>query len=237
VRGPIASLSRWGGQLLELAGCIGWRLAPPRCLLCDGEGGGQSELPRLDLCRHCEGSFLAAAGEVDPPRSPLSLQLTPWAYGWPVDRLILALKFHGDRTPARVLGTLLAMRRAAMGLPLPDLLVPVPLHRARLRQRGYNQSDEIARHASAQLGIPRQPHALVRLRDTPAQSLLSADERRVSLRDAFHCAMSLQGRHVALVDDVLTTGSTAHAAASALAAAGAARIELWALARAGQLRQ
>jgi ComF family protein len=126
-----------------------------------------------------------------------------------------------------VLGTLLARHRAALATPLPELLVPVPLHDARLRHRGYNQADELARYMSRALGLPRAPLLLERTRATSAQSLASGAERRQRVRGVFRCTRPLQGERLALIDDVLTTGSTAQAAAEALLAAGAGPIELW----------
>ena len=188
----------------------------------------------VDLCRQCAAELPDAPDDLAGV-PPLVAVFCPWRYDYPVDRLVRALKFHGDRSVARTLGGQLARWRAARPEPLPDLLVPVPLHSARLRQRGYNQADEIARYAAAVLSVRRLPLALERIRDTPAQSRLPAAQRRANLGGAF-CVPSrmrarLRGVRVALVDDVMTTGSTAQAAAAALLEAQVAQVELWALAR------
>ena len=165
---------------------------------------------------------------------PLAAVLSLCHYDYPVDRLIRALKFHGDQSVARALGGRLAHWRGARPEPLPDLLVPVPLHGARLRQRGYNQADEIARHVAAVLALRRMPQALERIRDTPAQSRLPAAERRANLVGAFRVPLRMRtrlcGARVALIDDVITTGSTAQAAAAALLDAQVRQVELWTLA-------
>lgn len=207
-------------------------LFPSRCLLCDGGGCSAG----VDLCGICERDLPGAMPAYRDADPPLAASFSPWRYDYPVDRLVLALKFHGDRSVARTLGRLLARRRVELAAPLPDRVVPVPLHPRRLRERGYNQADEIARHVAAELGLRRLPRALERVRDTPAQSRLRAAGRRRNLADAFRAASAagpaLAGRHIALIDDVITTGSTARAAAAALLAGGAARVELWTLARA-----
>ena len=157
--------------------------------------------------------------------------LVPFEYAYPVDHLIRALKFRGERVYARVLGTLLAQAHQAVRHELPDLIVPMPLHSMRYRERGFNQAQEIARFAARRLGVGVDTRSLLRRVATQEQSGLSVLERRKNVRGAFEAVRSLRGRRVALVDDVLTTGSTALAASTALMEAGAAEVELWAVAR------
>jgi ComF family protein len=111
----------------------------------------------------------------------------------------------------------------------------VPLSRERLRERGYNQAWELARRLARRLGLAARADVLQRSRDTPHQIGMSRAEREHNLRDAFWIEpvqrWRLQGAHVALIDDVLTTGATAHAAALALTRAGAARVDVWVAAR------
>ncbi|MEX2516434.1 MAG: hypothetical protein WD572_05920 [Gammaproteobacteria bacterium] len=114
----------------------------------------------------------------------------------------------------------------------PDVLVPVPLHWRRQLQRGYNQALELARPLSRQLGIPLRLDLCVRDRPTRAQSDLTYTERRRNLRRAFVCHNDIPA-HIGIIDDVLTSGQTVTALASALCAAGAESVSVWVLARAG----
>jgi len=145
-----------------------------------------------------------------------------------VDRLVTGLKFRGELACARVLGTLLARHLVAADTRLPLAVVPMPLHAARLRERGFNQAEAIARHVASRTGVPLETSLLHRLRATAPQTTLNTAERRRNCAGAFAVR---PGRHcparVALLDDVMTTGSTAAAAAEALRAAGARHVELW----------
>jgi ComF family protein len=145
--------------------------------------------------------------------------------------MITRLKFGHELVFARVLGTLLAGSLRASGTAIPACILPIPLHRRRLRQRGFNQAAEIARHAAPRLGSRVEPRLLHRRRDTSAQSGLDATARARNLEQAFGIGRHPVPRHIALLDDVLTTGSTAEAAASALKSAGCERVDLWACAR------
>jgi ComF family protein len=209
---------------------IGYWLAPAHCLLCNS---ATSEAG-IDLCRQCAAD-LPTAPDFHAVLQPAAAVFSPWRYDYPVDRLVRGLKFHGDRGVARALGGQFARWRAMRPEPLPDLLVPVPLHIARLRQRGYNQADEIARYVATVLLMRRIPLALERVRDTPAQSGLPAALRGSNLVGAFRVPAKMRpllcGARVALMDDVMTTGNTARAAAAALLDAQVQRVELWTLAR------
>jgi ComF family protein len=153
--------------------------------------------------------------------------LNPWRYAWPVDAMLRALKFRGERSYGRVLGTLLGQARAAASAPLPQCVVPLPLHPQRRRQRGYNQAEELAHGAATVLNLPLKRDLLIRIRNTEPQSGLFISERRNNMRYAFSCPAPLHGLHLALVDDVATTGSTALEALAALRDAGASRVEFW----------
>ncbi|QWF19930.1 ComF family protein [Lysobacter capsici] len=114
----------------------------------------------------------------------------------------------------------------------PPVLVPIPLHRSRLRERGYDQALELARPLARQLGLPLQAQALTRVRDTSAQSQLDASQRRRNLRDAFAWNGDVaMPAHIVLIDDVMTTGATLHSAARVLRRAGALRVDAWVCAR------
>ncbi|HUG72237.1 MAG TPA: ComF family protein [Steroidobacteraceae bacterium] len=213
-------------------------IAPPVCVLCGADGQRLDEPWGLDLCIHCENACPRAPPELPPLDGAFCL----FRYEDPVDQLILRLKFQRDVAPARVLGTLLARALRNSQRPLPECLVPMPLHRSRYRERGFCQTTLIARHVAKRLRDPGgarlrlRRDLLQRVRATLAQSGLPAAERARNLSGAF--ARGARGpvpRHVALLDDVLTTGHTARAAIEALHAAGVQRVELWCCARA--LRQ
>jgi ComF family protein len=212
----------------RLLAAFGSVLAPSQCVLCDRPG-----LPGLvDLCAGCLAEF-PRAGPIDFPRAgTFELTCCPWSFEFPVDELVRALKFRGERGYARLLGTLLARERLARGPPWPDRVIPVPLHRLRWRERGYNQAAELARFAARELGIAFEPRALLRRRATREQTALHFGARAANVRQAFAAAKPLQGLRVALVDDVITTGSTVSEAAAALRIAGARAVELWVIARA-----
>ena len=125
-------------------------------------------------------------------------------------------------------------------MSLPDILIPVPLHISRLKQRGFNQSYLLARHISRQLDIPLFKHGLVRQRATPKQSGLNQRARQQNLRGAFKFNPGakdsieyLKGKHIVIVDDVITTGSTMHEVAKVLSRAKPAEISLLAIAKTG----
>ena len=163
-----------------------------------------------------------------PP--PLDATWAAFLYAAPLDRLLPRYKFHGDLAAGRLLAQLMA--QAWSGDVRPQALVPVPLHQARLRRRGYDQALELARPLATALDLPLRCDLLQRVRATAAQSQLDAASRRRNLRGAFRAGGRDLPAHVALVDDVMTTGATVHAAAEALRRAGVARVDAWVCARA-----
>ena len=155
----------------------------------------------------------------------------------PVDDLIRQLKYHGVTANARVLGVLLAQTAQECGGEMPRLLVPVPLHASRLRERGFNQAAALARYAGRMLDIPSAGNLVRRVRDTPSQTSLSVEQRHRNVRGAFavngaRALRKLSGAgHVAIVDDVVTTGSTVAELKLTLLAAGVRWVDVWAVAR------
>lgn len=208
----------------KVDGLLAW-LVPRRCVLCNALSGGR---PVCDPCT-------ADLPWLPMPGTPATV-FAPLAYEYPVDRLVLGAKFHHRLDQAHALGELLAAALAArLAGPAttgrPDVLLPVPLHPRRLAERGYNQALELARPVAGQLGLRLAPRLALRRRPTLAQSGLSRAARRRNLRDAF-VARDCAGLHVAVLDDVITTGSTVAALARALRRAGAAQVDVWAVARA-----
>jgi ComF family protein len=152
-------------------------------------------------------------------------------YDGPLRDAIHALKFGGCRAMARPLGSLVAEVVASDPRIRPDAVVPVPLHRTRQRERGYNQAELLAVEVGDRLGIPVRA-VLARIRETPAQVGLGRDERRANVRGAFAVRGQMAGARVLLVDDVLSTGSTAVECARALRQAGAQEVAVAAVAMA-----
>ena len=190
----------------------------PACLRC------ALPLPQAGLCGDC----LQAARHQGGPA--LDETHAAFEYAFPLDRLLPRLKFHRDFAAGRVLAQCMAERYAS--LPRPDALLPVPLHRARLRRRGYDQALELAKPLARALSLPLLDDVLHRHKTTTAQSRLDADARQRNLRDAFAVAPGAKlPAHVVLLDDVMTTGATLHAAARALRMAGARRVDAWVCAR------
>ncbi|HWT69727.1 MAG TPA: ComF family protein [Pseudomonas sp.] len=225
-----------------------WLKNEQPCLLCDEVADGatplctacETELPWLgDHCQTCAlplpGSGTTCGHCLDQPPA-FERVIAPWTYSFPIDSLITRFKHNAKWPFGHLLAELLAQalqHRFDNDLPQPDLLLPVPLSTRRLRQRGFNQAAMLARWLGSHLDVPCDDRLLLRTQDTGAQQTLNATERRNNLRNAFALApeASIKGRHVALVDDVLTTGATAQALARLLMEAGAARVDVYCLAR------
>ena len=218
-------------------------LLPSSCLLCGLAGqagrdlcaGCASELPYLKAACHCCAIPLPQAGVCGQCQQKPHSFNSAWAafdYQSPVDHLIQSLKFNGKLHCGRLLGELMAERLAVSGVDLPELLLPVPLHSSRLRQRGFNQALELARPLARAFDLPLKAGLCRRLRPTTAQTGLDAKARRRNLKGAFEVAAMPGVSHVAIIDDVMTTGSTAEMLAKALKQAGVERVDVWVCARA-----
>jgi len=225
----------------------GWRRAwrrawPAHCLACGGRGTAGR-----DLCAACHAGLpwlrtacprcalplpgpADACGECLRTPPPLQAVHAAFVYAPPLDRLLPRFKFHADLAAGRVLAAL--MRETTPSFSPDAVIVPVPLHRERLRMRGYDQALELAKPLAAARGLPLRDDLLHRARATAAQSRLHAGQRKRNLRNAFEVDASAPlPACVVLVDDVMTTGATLHAAAKALRKAGVARVEAWVCAR------
>ena len=215
---------------------------PPRwpCELCGDPAGTAGICPpcRADLpwigsaCPGCARPRYAPGpcAECAAQSRPWSAVIVPLAWRFPVDAMVARFKYAGALHFGALLGRLLAGRCAGRSV---DGVVPVPLHRARLAERGFNQATELARPLAAALGVPVLEGVARRVLRTPPQAGLPAAGRRRNLAGAFVADQRAGGLRLAIVDDVFTTGATAAGLAEALLDAGAAGIEVWAVARGG----
>ena len=226
-----------------------WPTLPSQCEVCRRFDAARLCLacierfaPTVTRCQRCA---LRVGGGVDICgqclRTPPPFEHTVCAvdYAFPWDQLIVGMKFFDQPELAAPLAALLvqAVRAALARLPtpLPALVLPVPLARARLAERGYNQAWELARRAAAALHLPAHAALLLRPIETAHQADLTRQQRLANLRAAFVVDESqrivVAGQRVALVDDVLTTGATAQEATLALLRGGAAAVDVWVIAR------
>lgn len=236
----VSSLFNLGRTILNYCSSLRQHVLPAQCLLCASTArtgnlceGCRADIPALpeQRCPVCAEPTLAGetcgACLAHPPR--FDRVVAPAAYAYPLDRLIQSLKYSGNLPVAPLLAELL--------LPVlqderrPDVIVPMPLSTERLRERGFNQSLELARIIGGGLGIPVDAEACVRVLHGEAQSALPFKRRAQNIKGAFVCLGDFAGRSVAVVDDVLTTGSTLNELSRVLRQCGAVRIEGWVAAR------
>lgn len=229
---------------------------PPRCVLCGQPNdaaipsdnlctGCSAELPTVGAgCAQCANPLPAAVqrcGECLRRQPAFDAAVAALVYRAPVDRLIQRFKFQRDLAAGRSLAACMASRLAtedhrsddAATVPRPQLLVPVPLHWRRQARRGFNQAERLALDVATRIGGPPVHSLLRRTRATATQSALVAGRRGANVRGAFRCRTMPTGlRHVALVDDVMTTGTTLDECARTLKHAGIERVDVWVAARA-----
>ncbi|MGC3981211.1 MAG: ComF family protein [Steroidobacteraceae bacterium] len=218
---------------------------PSRCIACglpgddwDLCGACQAQLPvNVHACTRCglplsdtQSELICGSCLKRPPAYQAAY--CAYKYAYPIEHLIRKMKYAGALAHARVLGDLLAchLRTQHCGA-WPDCLIPVPLHRTRFQQRGYNQVVELGRFLAQSLEIEMRTDLVERIRHTPEQAGLSRKVRRKNLRRAFAATNVALPKHVALLDDVVTTGSTVNELAITLRKAGIESIEVWSLAR------
>lgn len=234
------------GKVYNWLQFVRFSLYPRRCVLCGEPGHSErdlchaclADLPWNRLACRCCGAPLqtpeAICGPCQRRPPPYALSQIPFRYESPLNALLPQLKFQHKLHLAPLFADLLAEMVSARSEPLPQALLPVPLHAGRLKERGYNQALEIARPLSRQLGVPLALQLCTRQRHTPAQTTLTGAERRRNLRGAFVVRAGEVPQHVAIVDDVVTTGATVEELARTLRRAGVETVEVWACARAGK---
>lgn len=202
------------------------------CIACE------RDLPQLqNYCQYCAqpliNTKMAICGACLKQAPPFAKTVVPYAYEEPIISLISGLKFQNKLVYARLLGSLLAqhLKNHYHHQALPACIIPIPLHAQRLQERGYNQAIELARPVSAALGIPLSLHDSQRIRMTVAQSSISAKERGKNVKGAFQVTLPTAIQHVAIIDDVITTGHTVTELSGILRNAGATTIDVWCCAR------
>jgi ComF family protein len=233
-------LSILSHRLLDISAKFARLLPAQPCLLCGSASHDgvccrscDADLPRLphDHCPVCALPTLAGdiCGRCLTHSPAFDHTIAAFSYSFPLDKLIQALKY-GDRL---ILVNFLADAVVQRITVLPDCVVAMPLHPVRLRDRGFNQSLLLARRITHDLRIPLLADACERVRNTPPQSALPWKERDKNMRQAFACNAStdVSGKHVAIVDDVMTTGASTGELARALKRAGAREVSAWVVAR------
>jgi ComF family protein len=238
------SVDKWGGAHSLISS-----LFPPTCVLCGAPGvatrggmdlcvGCEAELPHnRECCARCAIPFDspmpvgAQCGGCLTQPPPFDLSLSAFRYEGAVVTLVAAAKFRGRLNVVRLLGRCLADRVREAGLSRPEILLPVPLHASRLRTRGYNQALEIGRVVGKELDLPIDHSCCSRIQATPPQAGLEQKARRRNVRGAFVVEGPLPWTHIAILDDVVTTGSTVGELSRVLRKAGATRIQVWSVAR------
>lgn len=200
------------------------------CLLCH-----EFTHKKLALCDDCE-KILPHTDDIQNPAFNKTIIL--FDYLFPIDKLITRLKFQHHLINASLFGQLLCnkINQSYHNQDLPSLLIPVPLHKKRLQERGFNQALEIAKPISKKLKISIDKKSCYRIRHTTAQSGLSQSDRLKNLTNAFEIKKNITANHVALIDDVITTGQTLKELAKQLRKNGVDKIDVWCCAKTPHFR-
>jgi ComF family protein len=216
------------------------KLMPTPCTLCGTVfsddvicQGCRHSLPSLAICcPQCATpmEYATSCGQclLHPPAFDESTAL--YLYESPIDRLISQMKYHDKLYLCNFFAE--QFYNKVKHKSRPEMIIPIPLHPRRLRSRGYNQSWEIAKTLSKKLNIPASHDTLIRVKETKPQATLPLHQRKKNMQRAFSINQKPVAKHIALIDDVVTTGHTANMAAKELRKAGAVHIELWTIARA-----
>jgi ComF family protein len=226
---------------------IQYSLLPANCIFCNKHAESF-----LDLCNICQKGLLPLNIQCSHCAQPLEIHSSkkqicgrcqnkppafdkvyaPYIHQGEIRYLINQLKFEKAYKNSRLLGLLLSQFLLTTQAVRPDIIVPVPLHIERYRQRGYNQTLEITKVISKDLAIPIEYKNCLRTQNTPHQISLNLKQRQHNIKGAFTIKQPLTVQHVAILDDVMTTGATVNELAKTLKAAGAKRVDIWVCARA-----
>ena len=219
---------------------------PPTCILCGSPGFDSQDICTLcfnDLhknkhcCYRCAEIFETAnstpllCGQCISKSPAFDETYAPYMHQHTIRYLIASLKFKQNYKNARLLAYLLAsyLEKTA---EMPQSIIPVPLHKQRYKERGFNQSTEIAKTVSKRLNIPLDTKSCIRKRNTQHQFELPAKQRYTNIKNAFEVCQPIKAQHIAILDDVMTTGSTVNELAKVLKKAGVNRVDIWVCARA-----
>lgn len=215
------------------------------CYLCESP----NDHPLFDICLNCTNelpyknqSCSRCARPLQSDDSPVcgvclsqppsyDVLLSPFDYIFPIDKFITELKFNQKLYRARTLGHLFSQFIKSKSTPLPECIIPVPLHSKRIQQRGYNQSIEIARTVAKNLGLPLNNTLCERTRNTKPQSDLDSKARVKNIKNAFNIKQQHNYKHVAVFDDVVTTANTVQELSKQLRQDGVEIIQVWSIAR------
>ena len=226
---------------------IQYSLLPPTCIFCGNKGMGH-----MDLCHFCHDALieirshcyccakqfssdnlnLQLCGECqkNPPAFDKTYAL--YTHQGAIRFLINQCKFNGAYKNSRLLGLLLANHLRNQAKILPDLIIPVPLHPKRYQQRGFNQTLEISKIIARELSLPIDNSCCLHIKNTPHQISLTAKQRQKNIKNAFQIVKAPKAKHIAILDDVMTTGATANELAKTLKSTGVSEVDVWVCARA-----
>jgi len=221
-------------------------LLPPTCILCGQAGFDYQDIcqgcfndlsKNIHCCYRCAESFESVnigpqlCGHCISHTAAFDETYAPFKHQGITRYLIADLKFNQQYKNARLLATLLA-NHLEKTAEMPEVIIPVPLHKQRYQQRGFNQTVEIAKTLSRQLKLPVDTKSCIRHRNTPHQINLPAKQRHKNIKNAFTICQPIKAQHIALLDDVMTTGTTVNELARVLKKSGVSRVDVWVCARA-----
>jgi ComF family protein len=225
----ISSLLKYAKPMLpqDCLLCAARAHALPLCKACE-RALPYHDAPACPQCAHATAHGRVCGECLSYPPS-FDATLTAFDYGFPVDTLVHQIKYHNNLALVDFIAS--GLLRKLHSAEKPDRIFAMPLHSARLQERGFNQSVEIAKSVIKQWKVPLQLSGYQRVKDTKEQAQLPWKERHANVRGAFTCDLDLRGKHIAVVDDVMTTGATLNEFASMLKKSGAEKVSAYVVAR------